>query len=567
MDDIGWRTRSQAGFTLSKQPVTASRGMVVTNHPQASAAGVEILAAGGNAVDAAVAGLFALTVAEPMMIGLLGGGLTHIRVPGGEHVVIDGMSTAPAAATPGMYRTVSDTYPLYMETEHRQNSVGATAVAVPGNLLVWAEALRRFGTMPLHQVMQPAIHLAARGFRVTPYLHAIIGECAADLACDPEMSKLYLPGGAPLPAGARLIQSDYAETLRHIARDGPGCLHGGALGATVAAAIQAQGGLLSQQDLASYQIEVRQPVIGRYRGHQVLAPPPPAPSGVHIIQMLNIIEGLDVAGMGFGSAELLHVMAETMAIAFADRSALPPLPPERLTSKDYAAERRAGIDMARAHGAAAAALPESGNTTHLTVADAEGFVVAATHTINSAFGARIMLPGTGLIPNNYMNNFDPHPGRALSIAPGRRIPTSMSPLIVLRDGRPVFALGLPGGLRIFPSAFQAVLNLLDHGMSLQEAVEAPRLWTQGEHIEAEPGFPPQALQRLRQLGHVVKLLPHVGGGMNAIQFGPDGMMTGAACWRADGVPAGTSGGYARANARFWPEGPPPGALDEMETPS
>jgi gamma-glutamyltranspeptidase/glutathione hydrolase len=314
-------------------------------------------------------------------------------------------------------------------------------------------------------------------------------------------------------------------------------------------------------DLRTYRTIEREPVRGTYRGREIVGPPPPSSGGVHILQMLNILEGYDIAAQGFGSAEALHLVAEALKIAFADRAAATAdpafvaVPVARLIDKAYAAERRARIDPARAQRwAAGVASGESPNTTHLTVADDKGNIVASTQTINSLFGARFVIPGTGLIPNNYMYLFDPHPGKALSVAPGKRITTSMSPLMVLEAGAPRLAFGLPGGLRIFGSAMQTLVNLIDHGMSLQEAVEAPRLWTQGGPVEVEDGIAAVALEGLRARGHEVAVMPHVGGGMNAIAFAGDGAMTGAACWRADGVPIGLGGGLARANARFWPDG-------------
>jgi gamma-glutamyltranspeptidase / glutathione hydrolase len=227
---------------------------------------------------------------------------------------------------------------------------------------------------------------------------------------------------------------------------------------------------------------------------------------------------------------------------------------EKLLSKTYAADRRARIDLARAQAWAAEVAPgEGAHTTHLTVADGMGNIVASTQTINSLFGARYIVPGTGMIPNNYMFVFTPHPGRANSVAPGKRITSSMSPVIALRDGKPRFALGLPGGLRIFPSVMQALSNLIDHGMSVQEAVEAPRIWTQGYGLEAENSVPSDVLIALRDRGHEVLTTGNVAGGMSAIQFDDDGTMTGAACWRADGTAIGLGGGYARKGVRFRPE--------------
>jgi len=555
-----WRTRAATAFDCEKTPVTASRGMVVTNHPLASAAGAEVLASGGNAIDAAVAALFTLTVVEPMMVGIMGGGLAHIRLANGTHRVIDGLPTAPLAARPDSFRPISDSLPDYLDVEGRENTLGPKAVASPGALKGWCEALARFGTMPLADVMEPAIRHASRGFRVTPFLVECVTDTAEDLSRDKEIAKLYLPDGKPLSVGHRLVQGDYAETLRGIAKHGSDLLHGGELGRHAAAHFQNVGGLLSFEDLANYLTIERQTVRGSYRGYDIVGPPPPSSGGVHVIQMLNILEGYDIAGLGFGSAETLHLIAEALKIAFADRKAVTAdpdfvqVPVDRLIDKAYAAERRGQIDPKRARRwAAGVAAMESANTTHLTVADAQGNIVASTQTINSVFGARFIVPGTGMVPNNHMHLFDPHPGQVLSIAAKKRVTTSMSPVMALKNGKPVYALGLPGGLRIFGSAMQALLNLIDHGMALQEAVEAPRLWTQGGTVEIESAFPESVRQGLRQRDHEIAVLPHVASGMNAIQFHADGSMTGAACWRADGTPVGLGGGLARAGVRFWPD--------------
>lgn len=537
--------------------------MVVTNHPLASAAGTEILALGGNAVDAAIAALFTLTVVEPMMVGIFGGGLTHVRMNDGRHRVLDGLSAAPLSVRPDSYQPVSDRMPYRMETVGRENALGPKAVATPGSLRGWCDALERFGRLSLAEVMEPAIRHAGRGFAVTPYLASCIAEAAPELARDPEIARIFLPGGAPLAAGQRLVMTDYAATLSMIAEKGPDLLYGGELGRRIADHMQRAGGLLTLEDFARVETIDRAPVHGSYRGHDIFGPPPPSAGGVHVLQMLNILEGFDLRGMGFGSARSMHLLGEVLKIAFADRAAATAdpafvdVPVEKLISKTYAEERRAGISLERTKDWASGvvASSESANTTHVTVADRDGNIVASTQTINGLFGARFVLPGTGIIPNNYMALFDPHPGHALSAAPGKRVTTSMAPTIVLRDGKPAFALGLPGGLRIFGSAMQALVNLIDHGMSLQEAVEAPRLWTQGQEIEVEDGFSASSRDGLEACGWKVLPVPHVGGGMTAIEFAADGPATGAACWRADGVAIGLGGGLARPNTRFWPDAP------------
>ncbi|NKC29644.1 gamma-glutamyltransferase [Falsiroseomonas selenitidurans] len=558
------------GFALNceKAPATGARGVVTSNHPMASAAGAQVLLEGGNAVDAAIATLFALTVVEPMMVGLLGGGVGHVRMADGRHAVMDGLSTAPAAATPDMYRPRANIPPEEREVEGRLNAIGALSVAVPASLRAWAETLSRFGSWSLADVMAPAIRLAGEGFRATPYLSDCIGDAAADLARDADLAARFLPGGAKLAPGARFVQGAYAETLRAIAKEGPDLLHQGALGGLVADALATAGGIVTRADLAGSRPIERAPIHGTYRGFDVFAPPPPASAGVHMAQMLHVMEGFDVASMGFGTADSWHLVAEVLKMAFADRSAATAdpdfvqVPVALLTSRRYAALRRAEIDLARAkawaaHPSLQTPLGESNCTTHVTVADAAGNIVATTQTINALFGARIAIPGTGLIANNYMHNFDPRPGHALSVQPGKRVYTSMAPTIVLQDGRPAFALGLPGGLKIFPSAFQAVLNLIDHGMTLQQAVEAPRIWTQGLALELEPGVPEDVAAALAARGQAVRRVATIGGGMNGIAFNEDGTMTGAACWRADGSVVALGGGLARAGVRFVLETPKP----------
>jgi gamma-glutamyltranspeptidase / glutathione hydrolase len=552
-----WRDRAGTDFVCQKRPASGSRGMVVSNHPLASAAGAEMLAAGGNAIDAAIATLFALTVVEPMMVGIIGGGMAHIRLSDGSHRFIDGQSTVPLAVKPDTYRSKPGSAHDVFDTIDDENLNGPKAVAVPGSLKAWCETLQRFGTLSLADVMQPAIRHASRGFAATAYLHECITDAASEMRKDKAISAIYLPNGKPLDAGDRVVQSEYAETLTQISRHGEAALYHGPLGDILVDYMKAHGGFVTREDLRSYKTVERLPVRADYRGWEIFGPPPPAASGVHIAQMLNILEGYDIAVTGFGTAETIHLLAEVMKIAFADRAAASGdpdfvgVPVQRLTSKDYANERRRAIDPGRAQrwGAGVAQL-EGAHTTHMTAADAFGNVVASTQTINNLFGAKFLIPGLGAVPNNYMNLYDPRAGHALSLAPGKRVTTSMSPVMALRDGKPVYALGLPGGKRIFTSALQALLNLIDHGMSLQEAVEAPRVWTEGNALEVERAVPDGVRAALVSLGHKVIAVPTVAGGMNGIQFHQDGTLTGAACWRADGTPVGLAGGLARAGVRF-----------------
>ena len=313
-------------------------------------------------------------------------------------------------------------------------------------------------------------------------------------------------------------------------------------------------------DLRSYEIHERDPVRGTYRGYEIVSVAPTSSGGTHIIQVLNLLEAFDINSLGFGSAASIHLIAEALKIAFADRfeymgdPAFVEVPVDALTSKEYASIRRTEIDHERAGefhpGNPSAYVGESADTTHLTVADDEGNVVSMTQTIHEAFGSKVTTPGTGILLNNTMYIFDPHSGKANSIAPGKRMLSSMSPTIVLKDGKPFIALGTPGGTRIFPSVLQAIVNVIDHGMSLQEAVEAPRVWTQGQALEVEDGISPDVRGELVALGHDVQVVPKVAGGMNGVMLDQaSGLIHGAACWRADGTPAGLSGGTARPGGK------------------
>lgn len=555
-----WRDRAGSPFSCEKTAVTAYGGMAVTNHPLASAAAMEMMAAGGNAIDATVAALFTLTVVEPMMVGIVGGGTALIRLADGREIVLDGLSTAPAMTKPDSFTPISDTWPDYMEAKGRANRVGPKAIAVPGNLKAWCEVAGRFGKLSLPALLKPAIRHAHDGFRLSAYLATCIDEIAPDLALDPEIAAIFLPGGKPLAAGDLLVQRDYAETLRLIAAKGPDVLYGGELGVRVAEYLESKGSFLRLGDLVDYRTIERQPVRGTYRGVEIVGPPPPCSGGIQTIQILNILEAYDIKGSGFGTAETLHLVLEALKIAAADRRAVTAdpafvdVPVAKLISKAYADSRRTEIDRDRAGTFETKILSnESANTTHVTIADGDGNIVTSTQTLNSLFGARLMIPGTGIIPNNYMYLFDPHPGNALSLQPGKRITSGITALIGKRDGKPIFALGLPGAHRIPASAMQAVLNIVDHGMELQEAVEAPRVFTWGQEAEIELGFAEPVRNALAALGHRVSPVDHVAGGLCAISFAENGKMTGAACWRADGVPMGIGGGPARAGTSFWPD--------------
>ncbi len=530
-----------------KREVVASEAVLSSNHPLASAAGLQMLARGGNAVDAAIATAFALTVVEPMMVSIFGAGMMLIRDGAtGEVVNIDNYAKAPAAATPDMFEPAEGGADP-MATVGRANELGYRAVGVPGALPAWCAILAERGRLPLRTVMAPAIAYAVDGFAVSPYLNSCISLAAGDLRRFPASAEVFLPGGEVPAVGARIARTDYGRTLERIATEGPGAFTEGAIAEAVAADMAANGGLITRNDLSSYRFARRTPVRGSYRGYEIVSAAPTSSGGTHIVQVLNILEGFQLKP----GAASLHLIAEALKIAFADRFRymgdpdFVDVPVAWLTDKGYAAQRRAEIDPRRAtvHRAGERAR-ESADTTHLTVMDKDGNTVAMTQTLHAVFGSKVTVPGTGMLLNNTMWLFDPHPGRANSIAPGKRMLSSMSPTIVLKDGRPLMALGTPGGTRIFAAVLQAIINVLDHGMTLQEAVEAPRIWTDGGDLEVEEGISASVRAELVAMGHPVKVVPRVAGGMNGVLREPrTGLLHGAACWRADGTPMGMSGGF------------------------
>ncbi|MCC6177498.1 MAG: gamma-glutamyltransferase [Chloroflexi bacterium] len=558
------------GRATYKQEVVASRAVVASNHPLASTAGVEMLTRGGNAVDAAVATLFALSVVEPMMVSPWGAGFFLIRDGRtGQVTFLDNYAAVPNAATPDMYDPIPGD--LEYGTRDGANVTGYRSIATPGALAGWAAAAERFGRLPWATLLGPAIRYAAEGFTASDYLIRSIRELASDLARFPDSAATFLPNGRVPAVGQHIVRSDYARTLRQIAEEGAATMYTGALARAIVADLEANSGLVTLEDLAEYRVIERAPVRGTYRGYDIVSTAPPSSGGTHIVQLLNLLEGFQVGqgGLAFGQPGYVHVLAEGLKITFADRRrymADPDrvaIPVDALTSKAYAERRRAEINPARAREYAPGAFsgivapagadlqgPDAPNTTHCTVIDHEGTIVSATQTLQTAFGSKVTVPGTGMLLSNHLSLMDPTPGNTNSIEPGKRVLSSMSPTIVMKDGRPFLALGTPGGKRIYGAVAQAILNVIDHGMSAQEAFEAPRAWTQGRELEIESGFPnlTELRSALEALGHRVAVVEKVAGGMNGVLVDAVGRLHGAACWRADGVPIGVSGGSARPSA-------------------
>jgi gamma-glutamyltranspeptidase/glutathione hydrolase len=503
-------------------PVFAERGMVASQESLASRIGVEVLEAGGNAVDAAVAVGFALAVTLPRAGNLGGGGFMLVHdAESGETVAIDYREMAPAAAHADLFLDAAG------EVDSEKAWYSRFAAGVPGTVAGLALALERYGTLSLAEALAPAIRLAEDGIVVTRELSQSLAERRERLLEVPATATIFFDAdGRPPQPGARLIQADLAWSLKQIARDGPAAFYRGAIAERIAADMAANGGPMTLDDLAGYRAVVRRPVHGRYRGYDVYSMPPPSSGGVHLIQILNILEGYPLGELGHNGAASLHLMAEAMKLAYADRSRhlgdpdFWPVPVAGLTAKAYAEAQRATIDPERARpadeiGPGDPAPYESRETTHFSVMDRWGNAVANTYTLNFGYGSGIVAAGTGILLNNEMDDFSSKPGvpnaygliggAANAIEPGKRPLSSMTPTIVAKDGRAFLATGSPGGSRIISTTLQILLNVIDHGLNVAAATYAPRVHHQWlpDELRVERGLSPDTLARLAAMGHTV----------------------------------------------------------------
>jgi len=525
------------GLAAPSSQAEGERGMVVTAQHEASAVGLQILAGGGNAIDAAVAVGYALAVVDPCCGNIGGGGFMLIHRADGKDSVINFRETAPRAADPGMYLDASGA------VMREASLYGYRAVAVPGTVMGLDRALSEYGRLGRAAVMAPAIALARDGFVLGEADAGLLEGKAAQLAADPEAARIFRRAdGTPYRPGDRLVQPDLAKTLELIAETGPDGFYRGPIAAGVAAASQAHGGFLTAQDFADYTVTEAAPVTCRYRGYLVLSAPPPSAGGIILCEMLGVLAGWDLGAAGIGSPQSLHLMAEAMRQAYVDRnSALgdPEFvadPRERLLSPGHAAAIRASIDPDKATPSAALGpgIPphEQAETTHYSVADSDGNGVAVTYTLNGNFGATVAAPGTGFLLNNEMDDFTVKPGApnlfglvqgaANAIAPGKRPLSSMSPTILEKDGRPVFVLGSPGGPRIITAVLETLTNLVDFGMAPQAAVAAPRFhhqWLPDTLYYERDGFPSATLAALGERGYrIAEQAPW--GAVELIAIGP-----------------------------------------------
>lgn len=503
-------------------PAFAERGMVATQEAVATRIGVDILKDGGNAIDAAVAVGFALAVTLPRAGNLGGGGFMLIHsAETGDTVALDYRETAPAASTRDMYLDAEG------NVDQRKSRYSRFAAGVPGTVAGLAAALSRYGTMSLQQVIAPAIRLARDGIIVTPDLEASLESARERLLRNPAAAKIfYHSDGTPYRAGERLFQKDLAWSLGQIGAEGTRAFYQGEIAGRIVADMQKHGGPMTSKDLSGYHPVLRRPVEGTYRGYTIHSMPPPSSGGVHLVQILNMLEDFPVSFLGHNSADGIHVMAESMKLAYADRSehlgdpAFWRVPVAGLTSKRYAARLRQQIRLDRARPSEEIKpgdpLPyESNETTHFSVMDRFGNAVSNTYTINFSYGAGIVAEGTGILLNNEMDDFSAKPGvpnayglvggEANAVAPRKRPLSSMTPTIVLENGKPWLATGSPGGSRIITTTLQIIVNVIDHGMNIAAATAAPRIHHQWlpDELRVETGISVDSLDLLRARGHEI----------------------------------------------------------------
>jgi len=495
-------------------------GIVVSDSELATKVGMEILKRGGNAMDAAVATAFALGVVDPASSGVGGGGFMVIyQAKEKKAHVLDFRETAPSATRRDLYIKGGRPAPALSLT-------GALAVAVPGEVAGLTEALKRFGTLPLPTVMAPAIRYAAEGFPLRGHLRHAIERQFPSIRKSPDLARVFLAKDEVLPEGERIRQPELAETLKAVAEQGAQVFYQGWIAQAIVETIKKEGGILTLDDLRNYKPVWREPIIGSYRKRHVITMPPPSSGGIALIQMLNVLEGYQLHLIPHNSATYLHLLAETMKHAFADRAQylgdpdFVPAPTEKLTSKEYAAWIRGRISSVRTFSpryyGLASFKPEQGGTTHFGVLDRSGDAVSCSLTINTQFGSKVIVPGTGVILNNEIDDFSIEPAvpnvygligtEANSIQPKKRPLSSMTPTIILQDDRPVLIVGASGGPRIISATLQTILNVVDFHLPLKRAIESPRIhhqWIPHE-LAVEGKILPNTRKSLERIGHAVK---------------------------------------------------------------
>jgi gamma-glutamyltranspeptidase / glutathione hydrolase len=542
------------GASQSFPATSAEKGVVVTVHPLASEAGARAFERGGNAIDAAVASALTLGVVDGHNSGIGGGCFMLIRTATGSYVALDGREKAPAGAARDMFVRKGKADPALSQT-------GALAVGIPGSLAVYEHALAQYGRLALDSHLLAAAQIAEEGFPIDRTYANRLAATAAELRRFESSRRTFLKSdGLPFKAGEVLRQSDLAKSYRSIAEQGTRWFYRSEFAGKVEAWMQGSGGVATADDFATYKFVQREPIRTTYRGYEIIGFPPPSSGGVHVAQILNIVERFPLKSMKPGSAEVIHLIAEAMKLAFADRAHWLGDPdfvpvPRGLVTRDYGARLAQRIHLDRATPVAGHDTPLlSGSdvfqkhTTHFSAADRDGNWVACTATVNTSFGSKVVVPGTGIVLNNQMDDFSIQPGvsnyfgligaEANAIAPGKRPLSSMSPTIVLKDGKPVLSVGAAGGPTIISQTLFAIINVIDFGMGIEAALNQPRFHHQWrpDELRIEKRVPVEVRQKLEKLGHKLNVVDSMGAAQ-AVAF-EDSKLIGAADPRGEGKAAG-----------------------------
>lgn len=506
-------------------PVMAENGMVASQESYATQAGLEVLKEGGNAIDAAVTIGFTMAVTLPEAGNIGGGGFLLVHLANNNQTLaIDYREKAPLAATRDMFLDAAGD----VDPEKSQHSY--LAVGVPGTVAGLTMALEKYGTISRQRALQPAIELAEKGFPVSQDLHnSLVAAKERMQMSAASMGIFYKPGGVPYEVGEILVQKDLGRSLRQIAQEGASAFYQGAIADAIVADMEANGGLITKADLAAYEPVIREPVRGTYRGYEIYSMPPPSSGGVHLIQLLNLLEEFPLQELGHNTAQTLHLMAESMKLAYADRSKylgdpdFVSVPVAGLTSKAYANQLRGKINQDQATPSQEIApgnptlFADSYNTTHYSVMDNQGNAVANTYTLNFSYGSKLTVAGTGILLNNEMDDFSAKPGvpnafgliggEFNAIEPEKRMLSSMTPTIVLKEGKPYLVTGSPGGSRIITTVLQVLLNVIDHQMNIATATNAVRVHHQWlpDTLQIEQGLNGDTLRLLREKGHQISV--------------------------------------------------------------
>jgi gamma-glutamyltranspeptidase/glutathione hydrolase len=527
--------------------------MVVSREKHATTAGLNVLKAGGNAVDAAIAVGFALAVTHPSAGNIGGGGFMLIRLADGRTTFLDFRERAPQAASRNMYIDPAT------GKATQDSLLGYRASGVPGTVRGLEYASKKYGKLPWAGLVHPAVELASKGFAVSYGLANSLRSTPA-LAQFPESNRIFLKGGKFYEAGSLLVQPDLAGTLERVEKLGSKGFYEGETAHLLAKDMAAHGGHITEEDLRRYAVRELKPLTGSYHGYKIVSAPPPSSGGVGVLQMLGMLDTTGYEKGGAGSATVVHYMTEAMRRYFADRSEnlsdpeFYKVPLTSLLDSKYIAKQRASIDPERATPSSAIKATafngkESNETTHFTVADEEGNVVSVTYTLNGSFGSKVTATGLGFLLNNEMDDFAPKPGEANmygliqgesnAIAPGKTPLSSMTPTIVLKEGKPVLALGSPGGPTIINSVLEVLVNVIDFGMNVQDAVNWPRFHHQWlpDELRMEPGFSPDTIALLEKRGYPVRRVK-AQGEVAAIHFGSNGWLEGAPDPRTEGTAEG-----------------------------